>query len=221
MNIDYDFIEIGTSCFDTLIEKAKDHTVGISIDPVKVYIDGLPNKLNVKKIWAAIVRDSDPKDLDLYFVTEENIKKYGLGDFMRGCNSIGKPHDFHLNYHPSPKKWAKAKNRNRLATRDLVSEGIVEKVKVPCLTYKQLMESHSVGKVNFLKIDTEGYDCKILNDMIDFYINSNRLIDLPVNIQFESNVHTDAVEVENTKNKLKNLGYRVTEEGQNTYLTKS
>lgn len=45
----YNFIEIGTSNFDTLIEKANDDTMGISVDAVKYYIDQLPEKPNVKK----------------------------------------------------------------------------------------------------------------------------------------------------------------------------
>ena len=35
----YDFIEIGTSDFDTLIETSNDNTVGISIEPIKYYIN--------------------------------------------------------------------------------------------------------------------------------------------------------------------------------------
>lgn len=38
----YDFIEIGTYDFDTLIR--------ISIEPVKMYLDNLSNKNNIKKL---------------------------------------------------------------------------------------------------------------------------------------------------------------------------
>ena len=37
----YDFIEIGTSDFDTLIETSNNDTVGISIEPIKYYLDNL------------------------------------------------------------------------------------------------------------------------------------------------------------------------------------
>lgn len=47
--MDYDFIEIGTSNFDTLIQSADDNAKGISVDAVKYYIDNLPDKLNCKK----------------------------------------------------------------------------------------------------------------------------------------------------------------------------
>ena len=37
--VNYNFIEIGTSNFDTLIEKANEDTMGISVDAVKYYIN--------------------------------------------------------------------------------------------------------------------------------------------------------------------------------------
>ena len=48
--IDYDFIEIGTSNFDTLIQSCDSTTKGISVDAVKYYIDALPNKENCIKL---------------------------------------------------------------------------------------------------------------------------------------------------------------------------
>ena len=57
-HIHYDFIEIGTSDFHTLIESATDKTIGLSIEPIKTYLDRLPNKENVFKVQAA-VSDSD------------------------------------------------------------------------------------------------------------------------------------------------------------------
>ena len=37
----YDFIEVGTSNFNTELEKADDTSVGLSIEPVKFYLDDL------------------------------------------------------------------------------------------------------------------------------------------------------------------------------------
>jgi hypothetical protein len=42
--VDYDFVEIGTSNFDTLTENANEDTVGISVDIIKNYINKLPIK---------------------------------------------------------------------------------------------------------------------------------------------------------------------------------
>ena len=48
--MNYDFIEVGTSDFDTLIQDATDNCIGLCIEPIKFYLDRLPNKPNVKKI---------------------------------------------------------------------------------------------------------------------------------------------------------------------------
>ena len=45
----YDFIEIGTSDFDTEIQK-NDNKCGVSIEPIKYYLDKLPNKENCIKL---------------------------------------------------------------------------------------------------------------------------------------------------------------------------
>ena len=47
-----DYIEIGTSDFDTLVQNTD--LTGLSIDPLKIYLDALPNKVNNIKINAAI-----------------------------------------------------------------------------------------------------------------------------------------------------------------------
>ena len=45
--IDYDFIEIGTSDFQTLIEEASDEAIGLSVEPISYYLNKLPNPKNV------------------------------------------------------------------------------------------------------------------------------------------------------------------------------
>ena len=64
----YDFVEIGTSDFDTLIESATDATVGLSIEPVKHYLDRLPDRPGVRKIWSAISADDVKSMLQVYYV---------------------------------------------------------------------------------------------------------------------------------------------------------
>ena len=86
----YDFIEIGTSCFDTLIEKSSDVKVGISIEPIKYYYDKLPNKKNVIKLNKGI---SDQNGFfKFFYVPTEILNYYSLPQWLSGCNSINKPH---------------------------------------------------------------------------------------------------------------------------------
>ena len=86
----YTFVEIGTSDFETLIQSCSDSDIGLSIDPLKIYLDKLPNKQNVQKINAAI--SNSDGTISCYYVPDDEIEKYGLPHWVRGCNSIGQYH---------------------------------------------------------------------------------------------------------------------------------
>ena len=90
--IDYDFIEIGTSNFDTLIGSCSETSVGLSIEPIKTYLDSLPNKLNVTKVCASI-SDVDG-EIDIYNIPLINIHKHNLPIWVKGTNSVSKPHEY-------------------------------------------------------------------------------------------------------------------------------
>ena len=72
----YNFIEIGTSDFRTLIQTCDDEAKGLSVEPLQYYLNRLPNKKNVTKVNYAI---SNKEDLiDIYYVSPDNIKKFNL-----------------------------------------------------------------------------------------------------------------------------------------------
>lgn len=216
MKQDYDFIEIGTAFFDTLVEKATDEEYGLSVEPIAEYLNKLPNKKNVTKINGAVVADEDSNGLDVYYVEEEIIDKFNLGIWMKGCNSVGKPHDFHTGYFPCPWTWHHHPNRKSLQTADLLAMGLVTKKTIPCYTYKNLIDTYNIGKVKQLKIDTEGYDCKILDSVLNYYADAKDM--LPEFISFESNAHSDEVAVKEITQRLIDLGYDISykEEGNVT-----
>jgi autotransporter strand-loop-strand O-heptosyltransferase len=145
--IDYDFIEIGTSDFDTLIETSKNDIIGLSIEPIKYYLDRLPNKNNVKKLQVA-VSDIDG-EIDIYYIPDEKIKEHSFPWWVRGSNSIGKPHPFTV------KEIGKE-----------IYDSVVKVDKVPTLSWNTLVKQEKINSINFLKIDTEGFDHVILNDYL-------------------------------------------------------
>ena len=59
----HDFVEICTSDFETLIENSSDETIGISVEPIKFYLDKLPNKKKCKKINIGISDKSSNIDI--------------------------------------------------------------------------------------------------------------------------------------------------------------
>lgn len=183
----YDFIEIGTSDFDTLLQ-SNTSGIGISIEPLKIYLDNLPNRDNVIKVNCAISNTTG--FVDVYWINPEDIETYNLPYWLKGCNSI-------INPHPSAIKELKDRNL----------EHIYNKTKCKCMTWKEIVETYDVNHVEYLKIDTEGHDCIIINDILE----SSTI--LPKKILFENNILSDESLVNKTLDRLKKNGYNIINRG--------
>lgn len=179
-----DYIEIGTSDFDALVLDDND-LVGISIEPLQIYTEKLPNKKNNKKINVAI-SDFDGYS-DFFYVEPTDIDKYDLPFWIKGCNSIN-------DYHPSVLEILREKN--------LMS--LYRSIKVKTITWDTLVRTENITSVEFLKIDAEGHDCIILENVINSQTNI-----LPKKIKFEANSLTSSNKINNTLNLLIKRGYVV------------
>lgn len=190
--IDYDFVEIGTSDFDTLIKNATDETIGLSVEPIQEYLNNLPNKQNVTKVCAAISIDGTSNDAQIYYIPPSVIEENHYHTFLRGCNKIGEYHPHQLN-HPSIKN-----DLSKLVKRDTIKQ----------ITVPQLYEDYNIHKIKFLKIDTEGYDCDILQHWL-VYLKSKDSSYYPHKIMFETNTLTTKEYVMQTIEDYANIGYTV------------
>lgn len=196
----YDFVEIGTSDFDTLIEKATDETIGLSIEPLQEYLDNLPDKPKVKKLNFAISINEEDTEVDLYYVPKEEIINNKLVPWLRGCNRIG-------GMHPAHSRWGVTH--------------LVKVVKVPCYPLSKILEDNDVTELDFLKIDTEGFDCKILGSFVEYLTNKDKSY-WPKKIRFESNHLTLEETILETIAIYENLGYtaeRILSDTHETILT--
>jgi FkbM family methyltransferase len=195
----YDFIEIGSSNFDTLLQNSTEHEIGLTVEPMIEYLNQLPNKPNITKVNVAI--GDTPGELDIYYFSDENIKKYNLGHWFYGCNMIGKPHPLHfLEIHQKNLPY-----------------NIIESRKVPVITIETLFDKYNVTEINYLKIDTEGYDIKIMNMYINYIKNHPNA--KSKKIKFESNRLSNQQEVKQIINDLITLGYTCIESGEDTILS--
>jgi FkbM family methyltransferase len=192
-----DFIEVGTSDFDTEIQK-DDSKCGVSIEPIKYYLDRLPNKNNCIKLNIGISNYTGK--CVVYYLSEKTIQQYGFPAWIRGCNSIN-------SYHKTVNNLCTEKNIN--------IETVIEKDEVDVQTLFQTMNMLNSEGVYFLKIDTEGHDTDILKKFYEDVQDNNNL---PHVIMFESNVLTDEQSVNDIIELFTKKGYELISKNDDTIL---
>lgn len=76
---------------------------------------------------------------------------------------------------------------------------------------------NNVKKVKYLKIDTEGMDCTILNSLYDYikYLPNDFK---PDNILFETNEHSNKTDVDDIIAKFTSIGYKLKKRGYDTLI---
>lgn len=197
-----DFIEIGTSDFDTIIQKCPEDSVGFTIEPIEYYLNKLPNKPNVTKIQALI---SNEVGVDvIHYIDPEDIKKFNLPWEVKGMNTIGNPHPGYEVFNiPQIKQYNIE----------------IKKTTLPKTTLFNLLKSKNITSVGYLKIDTEGHDCYILNQFLDDIIHHKEFNLLPNSILFESNQWTNDELLTKTKQYFSNY-YISAFEGHDTIFVK-
>ena len=183
----FDYIEIGTSNFDTMCQEHP-NLVGISIEPLDIYLESLPSHDSVIRLNCAISRFRGQGVV--FYVHPEDIDEYNLPEWLKGCNSFN-------DLHPS--------TSTELEKRELTH--LVRKKVVDVLTWEDLVKRYDITKVEFLKIDTEGHDLIIINSILD--LMEIKTTTLPEEIFFESNILISEDELKLTLSRLEDFGYVV------------
>ena len=150
----WDYVDIGTSDFDTSAEYAPASKV-LLVEPLDFYLDVFANIENVSLCNCAV--GSYNGTIDIFYISTENIKKYNIPEFVRGCNSVGKTHRLVNDY---------------LEEHNLSKE-IYDKRTVPIITFNELCARFNIGSIGTLKLDTEGHDHFILPEVFQFAKNNN------------------------------------------------
>jgi hypothetical protein len=180
---DYDYIEIGSNFWDVMSMTHKD-LKGLIIEPIKQYLYKVPENLNCIKVNLAI-SNTNKEDGFMYYIPPNIIYENKIVDCFIGMNKLD---DFHTGH-----------KSNNLTS-------FVEKEKCQVITYFNLLKKYNINYVDFLKIDTEGHDCTIINNILDdLEFNSDYI--LPRYIYFENNGLTELDIRNNTINRLNKYGY--------------
>tara|TARA_Y100001934_G_C12351785_1_gene775791 strand:+ start:152 stop:751 length:600 start_codon:yes stop_codon:yes gene_type:complete len=158
----YDFIEIGTSNFETIASEGHEGLAGICVEPVKHYLNQIPERTNIKKLNAAIVENFSEKKTFIHYIPEEVIDERKMPEWMKGCNSIQAPHPHHERY-----------------------LDLVEKDEVDVYSFSQLVDMFNIENAEFIKVDTEGCDIGIAISILKEVKKTNKKF-FPKTIRFEA-----------------------------------
>lgn len=148
----YDFVDIGTSDFDY-------STIGnvLLVEPLAQYLDSITDFPNITKANFAIGNVNTTADI--YFVPKEEIESKSLPYHLKGCNSIGKPHDLVLSdLRETP-----------------YDSSIIKHETITIITFLKLCELYDVTSIGELKIDTEGYEYQIMQSVAESTIPINTI----------------------------------------------
>lgn len=145
----FDYVDIGTSDFDTSLNMMNKGQNILLVEPIKSYLDNLPSGKNIYKANYAVCHWRIRKG-KVYYIKEWIIKKYMLPDWLKGCNSFGIPHI-------TVTRFLKEFN---------LPPSFVSCDRVSIITFDKLVKLYKITSIGFLKIDTEGYDHVILEAVL-------------------------------------------------------
>lgn len=195
LTMNYDFIEIGTSDFETLVQTCAAGAIGICVEPVKYYLDKLPTVVGVEKIHAAISYNNEERESLIYYVSPDEIQKNNLPLWLKGCNCID-------GYHPQH--------------RMLGVEALVIKEKVKQIPIKDILKKATA--IHVLKIDTEGSDCDILIAAHNAMTSGDSVF--PKQIIFECNSLTCSIKLGTVLSAFCISNYSIEKRGDNVFMAK-
>jgi len=184
-----DFVEIGTCDFATELQSARGR-VGFSVEPMKEYLDRLPDVETVTKVNAAVSQADG--EMYIYYVPQEIIQRHKLPQWIKGCNSVGAPH-------PGVQRY--------LIRHGLPSEWIHTRI-IQVLSFSSLCDLYDIRQIDFLKIDAEGHDYTILCGLRDAIASGK--VQPPFMIRVECNSVTPLPVRNDMLELLKSLNYSIT-----------
>jgi len=160
----YDFIEIGTSDFDTLVEQDWPEDVrGICVEPMEIYLNKLIRLPNVVYVPAAI-SDSDG-DATMYYPDPESFDVYNeINRDIRGCNTLHR-------VHPILRERTSASGIPDLTVNAMAERLLAKMVKmrkVPTLTWQTFADKYDVTEIGHFKVNAEGHDIVILRQYFEY-----------------------------------------------------
>lgn len=181
-------------------QTSSDEIVGISIDPIDLFVDRLRGKCPPRSHLLLNAGGCKKEQVPIYALPENLLAKASTDDepqlwTQRNMSSTRKPH---------ASCNAEQHHRNN----------------VEVITFMEICSQFNLRTVDVVQIDTEGDDCQIIEGILDA-VDAKKM-DCPCVISFETLGHADVKYVEGTEartiRKLQGYNYTVVDHSQQTTL---
>ena len=184
--MNYKFIDIGCGMHSVSSDIFGTEVKGIYVEPIKEYLDILLSGKNIRKECCVI---SDKEGL-LYFnaVVANNPKYYSQKKFEYVYNNTSLSNYYAHKYDGSGQSSLEVKHP------------LSKKIKVKSVTLENFFKKYNVTSVDYLKIDVEGHEEVVLNQLIDLLLNKK--IKINTELKFEYNKLSDLKKLDVLTNKI-------------------
>jgi FkbM family methyltransferase len=184
--------------FSKIQEKSnKNNNLIIFVEPIQKYFNELNNKISSLVGYDVVCENVAISDkfetIEMVSVKPNLLGKYGW--YIEGCACVVE-NNTPLNIYMKD-----------------VEEVDIDREKIPTITFDNLLSKHNLTTIDFLQIDTEGYDERILKT-IDFEKSNIKFL------KFEKHYLTEGF-IENFVNKLEVLDYSYYWDSDNYYFVKN
>jgi FkbM family methyltransferase len=197
----YDYVDIGTCDFevaDGVFALDKNYLL---VEPMAEYLDRLPNGDNIKKENSAC---SDKNgSIEIFYVPESVILELNLPLWMKGCSKINEPHRVVLNY------------LNAVG----IGKSIINSKTINVISFKKLVEKYNIEHIENLKIDTEGHDHIILNEVAHL-LHSNKMSCDSIKVEYIIGRYGNTDEIDRVAYSLRRLLPNVKMQSENLTISK-
>jgi FkbM family methyltransferase len=189
----YKFIDIGCSHFSVSTDLFGTDVKGIYVEPIKEYLDCLPEGDEIIKECCAITNADG--EIELNAIIAKDPVYFSSKQMSKIISNKEKRLEFLKKYGGSGQS-----NVINAYVKTYTSSVQKKKILVPTLSMESFLKKHNVTSVDYLKIDVEGYEENLLEQLIPIIERGE--LEINKQLKFEYNQLSNMENLSKLTNKI-------------------
>lgn len=190
----YKFVDIGCGHQSVSTDIFGTDVYGVLVEPIKEYLEVLPSGKNIIKVNAAISEKNGEIDFNAFI--GKNPKYYSNEEITKIKNNPKLLREYNKNFLYSGQ--SSIKNIEKLLR-------VSTKIKVKSYDLKTFFEKYDITEIDYLKIDVEGYEEEILQQLLIMLEKGS--IKINNQIKYEFNHLSDEKNLNKITERIKQFGF--------------